>query len=391
MAITSASVARPEVGGVDSGHDPGLERRARGVRGEGDARLVLPEQARPARPRPGRGGRTGTPRPGSRSGPRRRSPRRPDAAPGAGRTGRGTGGRSGRRPGRPSSGRPGGRPSGRPRADSAIASRHARSIAPIISSPTAWSGRCSPGGATTVRQLPEARACSSATWTRFRSSSRASSSVPTTWKAKSLRIAQPDAVAFGLPAVLAAVLRLDRGGRPGEPIPMEGAIDDRRDPPAGDRVAAQLEEAGSHRPAQAGRSPTSSASEAAGPTPRRRSDPARATAAGRRRLVRPTELGRDRGRDHAGHPAGIEQLEVGQVRIDVQGDAVERDAPLDPQAERADLARRSSVGQDPAAGLAARAGPPRPRTRGRSRPGPPRGPARRAGRAGSRRARARIG
>ena len=49
--------------------------------------------------------------------------------------------------------------------------------------PMSCSGRCSPGGATIVRQLPEALACDSATWARLRSISRASSSVPTTWKA----------------------------------------------------------------------------------------------------------------------------------------------------------------------------------------------------------------
>ena len=58
----------------------------------------------------------------------------------------------------------------------------------MISLPTACSGRCSPGGATIVRQLPLARASDSATWASVPSSSRACSFVPTTWNAKSLSV-----------------------------------------------------------------------------------------------------------------------------------------------------------------------------------------------------------
>ena len=75
-------------------------------------------------------------------------------------------------------------------AASRMASRAPHTRASMSSVPTACSGRCSRGGATTVRHEPVARACASETWARPWSpaSSRASSSVPTTWKAKSLSI-----------------------------------------------------------------------------------------------------------------------------------------------------------------------------------------------------------
>src|SRR5256885_3059893 len=47
-------------------------------------------------------------------------------------------------------------------------------------------------------------------------------------------------------AVLAVPSVVDLIGRPGEPVAMERAVDDGRDPPAGDRVLAELEEAGGH-------------------------------------------------------------------------------------------------------------------------------------------------
>ena len=98
---------RAEVRVVAARDDPHLERRARGVRGEGDAVAVLPDQpvGSPRSPR-ARAGRTGTRPRGSRTARRRRAPRRSGAGSGAGRTGRGTGGSSAPRPGRPSSGPP---------------------------------------------------------------------------------------------------------------------------------------------------------------------------------------------------------------------------------------------------------------------------------------------
>ena len=53
----------------------------------------------------------------------------------------------------------------------------------MISLPTAWRARCSPGGATIVRQLPLARTSWSETWATLPSRSRAWASVPTTWNA----------------------------------------------------------------------------------------------------------------------------------------------------------------------------------------------------------------
>ena len=97
---------------------------------------------------------------------------------------------------------------------------------------------------------------------------------------------EPDAVAGRQPAVLAVAAVVDLVRGPGEPVAMEGAIDDRRDPPAGDRVLAQLEQAGSHLSAPP-RGPRSA--------PRRgRGEPAR----GRRR--RPGRAGPPRsGRERA--------------------------------------------------------------------------------------------
>ena len=56
-----------------------------------------------------------------------------------------------------------------------------------------------------------------------------------------------DAVAVGRRAVGAPEEPVvDRLGGAREPVAMEGAVDDGRDPPAGDRVLAQLEQAGGH-------------------------------------------------------------------------------------------------------------------------------------------------
>ena len=55
-----------------------------------------------------------------------------------------------------------------------------------------------------------------------------------------------DAVTRRIDAVAALAVVLDRLGRKPESIAMERAIDDGRDPPAGDGVLAQLEQAGRH-------------------------------------------------------------------------------------------------------------------------------------------------
>ena len=138
-------------------------------------------------PRRGPGGSTGTPPRGSGTARRRRAPRRSGVGSAEGRTGRSTGGSSGRRPARPSSGRPGGRRVRSGARLAAISSRERRSSPSIVSLPTAWSGRCSPGGATTVRHDPAARASAIVTCAMAPSRCRASSSVPATVKAKSLR------------------------------------------------------------------------------------------------------------------------------------------------------------------------------------------------------------
>ncbi len=79
---------------------------------------------------------------------------------------------------------------------------------------------------------------------------------------------------------------------------------------------------------------------------------ARATLAVEGCSSRPARLGRDRRRGDAGHPARIDQAEVGEVDGHVEGDAVIAHAALDPQAECSDLARQRAVRVDPAAGVA---------------------------------------
>ena len=130
-----------------------------------------------------------------------------------------------------------------------------------------------------------------------------------------------DAVAVRASAVRAAAdAVVDRLGGPGEAVAVERAIDDRRDPPAGDRVLAQLEQA--RRPSAGQASTASGASMAS--RERRGEDPGGAP--------RPTPvdggcvavaaLARDRRRGDAGHPARVDEVEVGEVDGHVEGDAV---------------------------------------------------------------------
>ena len=71
-----------------------------------------------------------------------------------------------------------------------------------------------------------------------------------------------------------------------------------------------------------------------------------------RRGVRLAALDRDRRRDDAGHPAGVDQGEVREVDRDVEGDPVIGDPTLDAQAERPDLPGLRSVRVAPAARVA---------------------------------------
>ena len=63
--------------------------------------------------------------------------------------------------------------------------------------------------------------------------------------------ADPHAVA-GRGAVLARAAVVDGLGGDGEPVALELAVDEGGDPPAGDRVPAQFEEAGRHRSGRPG-------------------------------------------------------------------------------------------------------------------------------------------
>ena len=249
-------------------------------------------------------GSTGTRLRGSGSAPRRRSPRRRGAGSAAGRRDPGRGGWSGRRPARPSSGRPAGTRSGRAwrrRRGSLAGDRE--HLAQRARCRSAAGAGAHPGGATIVRQLPEARACDSATWARLRSISRASSLRPDDVERVVLEGPDPDAVARRLGAVLALAAVVHRSAPQREAAAVELAIDDRGDPPAGDGVAAQLEEAGAHQPlarrrrdrgrarassaparrgpragsARGGSAPSSGAPERAGRAPSRRRRRRRAT------------------------------------------------------------------------------------------------------------------
>src|SRR5262245_60852379 len=138
---------------------------------------------------------------------------------------------------------------------------------------------------------------------------------------------------------------------------IELAIHDRRDPPAGDRVLPELEQARTHR-----REPTSRSlplrgrdrrqSRFEGPLDRCRDraaegpgeHPAGPLDRGRGRwLSGPTELLGDRRRHEAGLAAGVDQFEVAESRVDLHGEPVKAHAALDPQAQGTDLAWRPAA------------------------------------------------
>ena len=222
-----------------------------------------------------------------------------------------------------------------------------------------------------------------------RSSSRASSPVPTTWNAKSLSIR----TRTPSPAGVEQFAQPNRWSSTGSAARANRS-----------RWNARSTIVATHQPVIGSlRSSNSPAAIASGLRPgqsRRRSRPRRP---GRRRgrRVRPTpstvagaglagpgQLGIDGGRGHTRHPARIDELEVGQVHADVERDAVVADAALHAQAERADLARRRAVRIAPAAGVTVAPLRRSRRTRRTSRRGPPRAPGRAAAAAGrARRAR----
>ncbi len=322
-------MARPKSASWWRGHDPDLERRARGVRREGDARVVLPRRAaRGGAPPRGRAGSTGTRPRGSRSARRRRAPRRPDAGSAAGRTGRGTGGWSGRRPGRPSSGRPGGTRSGRPRAASAIASRQRREhrrdqlVADRVERPVLarrrddrppaarrpGRARSRPGrgcvelarlllGADDVEGVvledpqPDAvarPARGSSGSRRRRRPARPRRANRSRSKARSTTVATHQPV----------IASLRSSNRP--------ATASRSRTPARRRAPAELGSA-SPQSAPAREAPRAPSERAPASPPRRRVGRGRLVAAGRARAAIEVET-------HAGHAARVDQLEVGQVR-----------------------------------------------------------------------------
>src|SRR5207248_2726436 len=94
-----------------------------------------------------------------------------------------------------------------------------------------------------------------------------------------LEDAEPDAVAGGEAAVLAVPVVVDRCGGTGEPAPVEVAVDDCRDPPAGDRILAQLEQASAHAGTRFRSAAHSSGAAMAPANASANSAPARSTAA----------------------------------------------------------------------------------------------------------------
>ncbi len=177
-----------------------------------------------------------------------------------------------------------------------ISSRQRWSRPSMMALPTAWSGRCSPGGATTVRQAPAAFASARVTWATVPSLACASSSVPATVNANSLRVRRRIPSPGRDPAVEAVAAVVDRGSGQREPLPGERAVDDRRHPPAGDRVLPELEQALAHplpRSRQAAAAATSRSSACAldrrhpPPAADGRRVPRRAAAPGRVRASRP--------------------------------------------------------------------------------------------------------
>ena len=257
----------------------------------------------------------------------------------------------------------------------------------------------------------------------LRSCSRASASVPTVAEGEVLQDPGPDAVARRDPAVEAVPVVVDGLGVRHEALALELAVDERRHPPAGDGVAAQLEEPGGHQRAPAGASGLTDAvdeilqrpaladgvggrrqvagqldaqarGEGAGEVGCGQGDARRAgqgvgvgghagqgtAGAGRRQGA--SALARERRGAQAGHPARVDQVEVGEVRGDVEGDAVEADAAGDADPEGPDLAREGRCRRRPSSPGGRARGPAARRRRRRCRPSRPRGPRRTAGRPG---------
>ena len=187
------------------------------------------------------------------------------------------------------------------------------------------------------------------TWARPRSSSRASSPVPTTWKAKSLsirtRTPSPSGVEqFAQPNRWSSTGSAARANRSrwkarsttvATHQPVIGSLRS-SNRPAATSVRPRARRRAERRGEGRGERPGGALDR------RRRTGGASAVAA----------LARDRRRDDAGHPARVDEVEVGEVDGHVEGDPVVADAALDAQAERADLARRRAVRVAPAAGVA---------------------------------------
>ena len=203
----------------------------------------------------------------------------------------------------------------------------------------------------TVRQLPVARAWASETWARpwSRSSSRASTSVPMTWKAKSLSIRVRTPSPAGLeqlaqPNILSSTCSAARANR--SRWNARSTIVATHQPVIGSLRS-------SNRPLATGRqSAIASGAPIADAKARAKIGAARSTDAV---VGGPAGSPRSRAIDvegDAGHAARVDELEVREVDRHVERDAVIADATLDAQAQCPDLAGRGPVRVAPAAGMA---------------------------------------
>src|SRR6476646_5366460 len=181
-----------------------------------------------------------------------------------------------------------------------------------------------------------------------RSSSRASSSVPTTWNAKSLSIRVRTPSPGGLEQLAQPKVRSSTGS---------AARANRS------RWKARSTMVATHHPV-IGSLRSSNRPDAMAASVRRHErcvdgggespgeDRRGALDRGGGRWANLAALASDRGRDDAGHATRVDELEIAEVDRDVESDAVIADAALDAQAQGADLARRRPVRVDPAAGVA---------------------------------------
>ena len=191
------------------------------------------------------------------------------------------------------------------------------------------------------------RACASATWPRPLLSSRGSSPCHDVER-EVLEHPDADPVALGRRAVRAAEETVvDRLGGARETVAMEGAVDDRRDPPAGDRSLRS-----SKRPA-AMLDPGQRRAKLGGECPAKIAAACSTDSVVGPRSVSPRSAAIEV-EVTPGIPHGSISSKSARSTVTFEGDPVVAHAALDPQPQRADLARIGAVRVAPAAGWPSR-------------------------------------